>query len=74
MADALATAQIALVGWCWRTALVSNMRPGWWGKGVRTLFRAKLARSTGPDVGPRLISGGLPAGGGNLMLSRPSNH
>jgi hypothetical protein len=28
MADALATAQIPLVGWCWRTALVSNMRPG----------------------------------------------
>ena len=40
-------------------------------KGVRTLFRAKLAWSTGPAVGPGLISGGLPAGDDNLMFPHP---
>jgi hypothetical protein len=41
------------------------------GKGVRTLFRAKLAWSTGPDLGPGLISSGLPAGDDNLMFPHP---
>ena len=41
------------------------------GKSVRTLFRAKLDWSWGPDAGPRLISSGLPADHDHLMRPHP---